>query len=211
MRLVIFSDTHNVHSFLDVPDGDMLIFAGDMCSYGHRKEAKKFIKWMKELPHEHKVAICGNHDWPFARYMGFAEDNFSGTGIHFLLDSSVTIEGIKIYGSPWQPEFNNWAFNLHRGEELARIWKEIPDDTDILVTHGPPDGILDNCGGLPVGCADLRDRVLEVKPKFHIFGHIHTQYGIRRRDGIVYVNGSIVDDWNAKQNECISLDYDTGI
>jgi len=211
MRLVIISDTHMTHSYLTMPKGDMLIFAGDMCCYGRGKEAISFIEWMEALPYKHKVAICGNHDWTFYRDRNFGQKKFKDTGIHYLQDSSVTIDGIKIYGSPWQPEFNDWAFNLPRGEELAEKWSKIPDDTDILVTHSPPDGILDNIGGLPVGCIDLHRRVLEVTPRFHVFGHIHTQYGIRYRNNVVYVNASIVDDYNTKTNDPITLDYETGI
>ena len=205
MRLVIFSDTHTCHRFLNMPEGDMLIFAGDMCGYGRGKEARDFIAWMEGLPYEHKVAICGNHDWPFYKDTSFGRREFDK--VHYLQDSSVTINGIKIYGSPWQPEFNDWAFNLPRGEKLAAKWRKIPEDVDILVTHSPPSTVLDSVDGLPMGCSDLHRRVLEITPRFHIFGHIHTQYGVKRRDGLVYVNASIVDDYNVKQNEPITLDY----
>ena len=202
MRLVIFSDTHCAHEELNMPEGDLLIFAGDMCGYGHKKEAKRFIKWMSDLPHKYKVCICGNHDWPFYKYLGFAKDSFESTGIHYLQDSSVEIDGLKIYGSPWQPEFCNWAFNLPRGKQLAEKWAMIPDDTDILITHGPPATIRDCCP-TSVGCDDLLKRVYEIKPKLHVFGHIHTQWGISFRDGITFINASIVDDYNTKVNNSI--------
>lgn len=205
MKLVIFSDTHCTHDELIVPDGDMLIFAGDMCSYGQSNEVEPFVKWMKAFKHKHKISICGNHDFSFYRDRGFGKRLFKDTGIHYLQDSYVCIEGFKIYGSPWQPEFNNWAFNLPRGERLKEKWDKIPEDTDILITHCPPDGVLDCCP-LPSGCADLRDRVLEIKPNLHIFGHIHTQNGIRFRDNITYVNASVVDDYNSKINEAIVLE-----
>lgn len=204
MKLVIFSDSHCTHEDLDIPDGDWLIFAGDMCSYGDRKEAKRFIKWMEELPHKVKIAICGNHDWPFYKDSEYGKKFKT---VHYLQDSSVTINGIKVYGSPWQPKFCNWAFNLSRGEELKAKWDMIPKDTDILITHCPPAETFDYSGGMPLGCVDLKEAVERIEPKVHIFGHIHRQHGVKSKNGITYVNGSIVDDYNFKINDPIVLDY----
>jgi len=205
MKLVIFSDTHGCHESLNMPEGDMVIFAGDMCAYGRCSEARNFIQWFERLDYKYRIYIAGNHDWPFYKDRSFGNKNTNSDKAIYLEDEAVEIEGLKIYGSPWQPEFCDWAFNLKRGEQLYNKWKMIPDDTNILITHGPPATIRDCCP-LPVGCDDLLSRVKQVKPDLHIFGHIHTQWGMSFRDGITFVNGSIVDDWNAKQNEPIALE-----
>jgi len=205
MNLTIFSDTHGCHPYLTIPDGDMIIFAGDMCNYGKGFEALKFRNWFEELPHKYKILIAGNHDWPFYEDRDFGRRLFQNS--IYLQDESIEIEGIKIYGSPWTPEFNDWAFNLPRGKELQKKWSKIPDDTDILVSHGPLATILDNVNNLPMGCVDLQQRVLEIKPKLHIFGHIHMNHGIRIRKDTTYINAGIVDDYNTKINEAIVWEY----
>jgi len=208
LRFVMFADTHTDHKGLIVPDGDILIFAGDMCSYGHRKEARKFIRWFEDLPHAHKIIIAGNHDCPFEEYPDFAE-----TYIHsaiYLQDSSTTIEGIKFYGSPWQPEFMEWSFNLPRGKALKEKWDMIPNATDVLITHGPPADTLDSVRGdnIPLGCVDLKHALERVRPDLHVFGHIHSAYGIRRRWNTTYVNCSLVGDHNTiRENHPVVFDY----
>src|SRR4030042_365158 len=114
MKLVIFSDTHGSHEDLTVPDGDILIFAGDMCGCSNKKEVRFFKDWLIKLPHKYKIIIAGNHDWPLYNYKGFGHKIFNNDGLYYLQDSWVIIKGIFIYGSPWQPEFCNWAFNLPR-------------------------------------------------------------------------------------------------
>jgi len=209
MYIVAFSDTHGCHDYVTPPDGDILMFAGDLCAYGHNKEVKGFGTWLGALSHKHKIVIAGNHDWPFQNNRGEALSRLPEDCI-YLHDSSVEIDGIKIYGSPWQPEFCDWAFNLKRGKELKEKWDKIPNDTDILVTHGPPAGIKDGVHGIPVGCADLYDAVQRVKPRYHIFGHIHAGYGAVKRNDTVYMNVSICDDYNRKQNDPMWFDYETG-
>jgi Icc-related predicted phosphoesterase len=114
--------------------------------------------------------------------------------MYYLLDEELELEGLKFYGSPYQPEFCNWAFNLPRGPQLARKWAKIPDDTDVLITHGPPGGILDRvAGGELVGCNDLRKRVKEINPKLHVFGHIHEAYGWHWEDKTIFVNAANCD------------------
>ena len=191
--ITLISDTHNKHDYMtrDLPGGPIIIHAGDVSGRGTFKEVTAFLAWFSSLPYTHKIFIAGNHDFIFEK------DNalFMPDNIHYLKDSSVTIEGIKIYGSPWQPWFHNWAFNLPRGEKLAEKWAMIPDDTNILVTHGPPKGILDYTyyDKKPVGCDDLLIRVKEIKPQIHVFGHIHEGFGQIEIDGVKYVNASMLD------------------
>jgi len=191
MKIVCLSDTHKMHNDVEIPKGDILVFAGDMCGRGGISSVGKFNKWFEQFPHKHKIVIAGNHDRCFeneARNIAKAMI----TCATYLEDSEIIIEGIKFYGSPWQPFFLNWAFNLHRGNALAQKWAMIPDDTNILITHGPPYKILDKTfKGDLCGCEDLLARVKELKKlKYHIFGHIHEGYGVEEKFGVKFVNAS---------------------
>ncbi len=196
-RIVCLSDTHNLHAQIRVPDGDILIHSGDATLRGTIPEIAEFNRWLKNLPHKHKVFVAGNHDWLFETNNSTARRMLDDS-IIYLQDSAVEIEGLKIYGSPWQPRFFDWAFNLVRGAELAEKWKLIPNETDILITHGPPNGILDE---VPrqywvenTGCEELRKRVEIVCPKLHVFGHIHCGYGQTENFGTRFVNASNCDE-----------------
>ena len=195
MRIVCLSDTHNFHEQIEVPDGDILIHAGDATSQGTQFEVENFLKWFAELPHKYKIFVAGNHDWLYERDNRLARLLTANYGIKYLQDSDTIIENVKIYGSPWQPRFFNWAFNLNRGAEIAQKWKLIPNDTDILITHGPPFGILDQTpAGDFAGCGELRKKVEEIRPKLHIFGHIHQGYGKKKASGIQFINASNCDE-----------------
>ena len=188
MRIVCISDTHNQRP--TIPDGDVLIHAGDSTSQGYMTEIDRFNKWLGTLPHKHKIIIAGNHDFGFETDAVEAEACI--TNAIYLRDASVTIDGVTFYGSPWQPTFHNWAFNLPRGSKLKEVWSRIPMCTEVLITHGPPAGILDRCqDGRIVGCQDLRDRLSQLpKLKLHIFGHIHEAYGTYEMNGVTYINAS---------------------
>jgi predicted phosphodiesterase len=192
MRLVIASDTHGLHDALTVPDGDVFIHCGDLTNTGELAEIREVGKWIRRLPHRFKIVIAGNHDRAFELGPEFATQML-GDGITYLQDAGTTIDGIAFWGSPWQPAFLNWAFNLQRGAELARKWNLIPPGTDVLITHGPPATILDDANGQHLGCADLWKRVRDIKPKVHAFGHIHEGSGVEERDGTIFVNASICD------------------
>lgn len=196
VKILCISDTHTKHHLLNnhLPDADIIIHAGDISNRGSSMDLYDFLNWYADLPYKHKIFIAGNHDFCF-EVMEDIPEEFKAFGITYLMDKMVEIEGLKIYGSPWQPEFYNWAFNLKRGDEIAQKWAMIPDDTDILITHGPPFGILDDTiQGTRVGCEDLYIRVLQIKPKLHVFGHIHFGYGMVERDGIVFVNASNLNE-----------------
>lgn len=206
LRIVVLSDTHNVHEEIVVPEGDILLHAGDATNNGTTAEIAAFASWFKKLPHKDKIFVAGNHDWLFETSPPLARQ-LLGREIIYLQDSFVEIGNLKIYGSPWQPRFFDWAFNLTRGRELREKWQLIPDDANILITHGPPLGILDAAprGNLPdenVGCTDLRERVKELavfdRLKLHVFGHIHHSYGatekfaaeFNRTQGVYFANAS---------------------
>lgn len=188
MRIVAVADTHQFHDELVVPDGDLFIHAGDLCRGGTWKELRAAAAWICTLPHRRKIVVAGNHDWAFVRHRARAVEAFEGAT--YLQDDAVTIDGLRIYGSPWQPEFHDWAFNLPRGAPLAEKWAAIPHGLDVLVTHGPPAGVGDrsSMGEARTGCEALRARVNVVRPRLHLFGHIHEDGGAWEIDGTWFVN-----------------------
>ena len=192
-KIIFLSDTHGKHDFVDVPKGDVLIHAGDISSRGHIHEVKAFISWFAKQPHPYKIFIGGNHDF----YLENQPDAFAEIipdNCIYLNDSSCKIEGIKIWGSPITPWFHDWAFNRQRGEDIQKHWDLIPDDTDILITHGPPYGILDKTFQFKkVGCENLLEKIREVKPKIHVFGHIHEGYGQKQIDDTLFINASTLN------------------
>jgi Icc-related predicted phosphoesterase len=206
MRIVAISDTHGQHERLQVPDGDLLIFAGDCSSRGYLQEITSFLEWFSNHPHKCKVMIAGNHDFLFEEQPCLAE-TLIPKGIHYLNDSGVVIEGMPILGSPVSPRFFDWAFNRDRGSQIERHWSQIPRSTEILITHGPPAGILDQTlRGEVTGCEDLLRNVQHIKPKLHIFGHIHEGYGKSEKDGTLFVNACNLDAHYRMRNVAIVLD-----
>ena len=213
MKLILISDTHTMHEDLVLPKGDILIHAGDFTGRGKPHEVEDFFGWLERQAKEfkHIVFIAGNHDMSFEYKSTWTVDMLKSlpSNVHYLEDSSITIDGIKFYGSPWQPEFFNWAFNLRRGRELEEKWNMIPYDTDVLITHGPPMNILDYTQRdmWNVGCLHLYDRVIQVKPKLHVFGHIHEGYGIKEHEGITFVNASSATLRYEMKNKPIEIEY----
>jgi Icc-related predicted phosphoesterase len=189
MKIVCISDTHARHHLTVVPDGDILVHGGDITRHGSLEDVESFDLWLGTLPHKHKVMICGNHDFCFQKQPAEARGRI--TNAIYLEDSGCEIEGLSFYGSPWQPWFFDWAFNLPRGEALAEMWAKIPLGVDVLITHGPPQGILDETNrGESVGCRDLLERVLKIKPRLHVFGHIHEAAGRLKIEDTIFVNAS---------------------
>lgn len=188
MRVVCVSDTHGGHRHTAVPDGDILVHGGDLTAHGTLEDVEDFDRWLGTLPHTHKVAICGNHDWCFQNEPDEARKRL--TNAIYLQDSACEIAGLIFYGSPWTPLFWDWAFMLSEAE-LFDKWAVIPPRVDVLVTHGPPHGILDVTNrGECAGSRTLLHRVLEVGPRLHVFGHIHEAAGRRDEGGTTFVNAS---------------------
>ena len=208
MRIVCISDTHTQHG-VAIPPGDVLVHAGDLTHSGEWPVIGKALRWIAKAPHPHKIVIAGNHDWAFQHRPDELPD-YLPHGVTYLEDSGIEIGGLKFWGSPWQPRFHNWAFNLKRGPEIAAKWELIPDDTDVLITHGPAFGILDDLpgGGGGVGCKDLLRRV-ETLPRLrlHVFGHIHHGYGmVTDARGRHFVNACICDEVYRQSNRPIVVD-----
>lgn len=210
MRLVCISDTHNRHDALRLPDGDVLVHAGDLTGSGRPWEVETFARWFGAQPHKHKILIAGNHDWLFERDNEQARA-FLGLhcpSAHYLQDTGIEIEGVRFWGSPWTPLFLNWAFNLKRGLALANKWVRVPSDTQVLITHGPPHGILDlTRHGRNVGCEELAAALENrLRPKVHVFGHIHEGYGTYTRNGTKFVNASSCTEFYEPVNAPVVVD-----
>lgn len=227
-EITLISDTHTKHKELSLPGGDIIIHAGDFTSMGYLNEIKNFCEWYKNTPYDERIYIAGNHELglrdnaaeshelldKYEHKLDYLED-----GIVFVGDEWETLnDKIKIYGSPWQPEFCNWAFNLPRnGPELKMKWDNIPLDTDILITHGPVWGHLDVVVGRTehLGCELLAERIKLVKPKIHVCGHIHSGYGYKFDGTTHFFNASVLNErykytnqpfsfkWNEKTNEIL--------
>ncbi len=196
MRLVVISDTHGLHSrVMDLPDGDVLIHAGDFMNSGYDvQDILSFNTWLGEQPFEHRVVCAGNHD----RYFESAPQQARSLlpNAVYLENSGVTINGITFWGSPYTPAFLNWAFMYPRGSAAQRYWDVIPDNLDVLITHGPPFGILDQTapGEAHLGCEELRDAVERKKPKVHLFGHIHGGAGTLAAESTRFVNAAYLNE-----------------
>jgi Icc-related predicted phosphoesterase len=187
LTLVAIADTHMFHDSLVVPDGDILIHAGDMCRFGSPEELEIARDFLKALPHRIKIVVAGNHDRAFEDQPEAARALFKD--FIYLQDQMCILEGIMFYGSPWTPAFNDWAFNLPRGAPLAEKWALIPEGVDILITHGPPFGIGDeNAIESRKGCQDLLVRVQKIAPKLHLFGHIHQNRGHWEVGATTFIN-----------------------
>lgn len=205
MKIVTISDTHGMHRSLKMPRGDVSIHCGDFCARGTLADVSEFNEWLGTLDYKHKLVIAGNHELCFEQNPEEAKSLI--TNAIYLQDSSVIIDGVKFYGSPWQPAFYNWAFNLQRGAELKQKWDLIDSDTDVLITHGPPHGYLDKTmENEHVGCEKLIKAVHRVKPKLHVFGHIHSGYGIDKVGPTVMVNASSCTERYEPTNEPIVID-----
>jgi Icc-related predicted phosphoesterase len=213
MKITFISDTHNKHKQVtsSLPGGDLLIHAGDISSMGYKHEIQEFCKWFNSLEnYTVKTFIAGNHDFGFdkepemAKDIVYLQDSFLGYGVD-------TENYVKIYGSPWQPEFHNWAFNLSKGGlELEQKWNNIPEDTDILVTHGPVLGYLDKIIGqyINLGCELLAKRIKTIKPKIHVCGHIHSGYGYVFDGDTHFINASVLDEQYQYTQKPLTVEWD---
>jgi Icc-related predicted phosphoesterase len=204
MKIVFISDTHTYHNAVKIPDGDILVHCGDTTIYGEIWEMKNFLNWFGQQKHQYKIFINGNHEvqvWirNYTKQMVADHNKECLTDICYLEESGVEIEGIKFWGSPYTPEFFNWAYMYDR-EDGKRRWAVIPNDTDVLITHGPPAGVLDEVEPFgrydrsKSGCDDLLDKVKEIKPRIHAFGHIHAHSGWRKEDETLFINASTCND-----------------
>jgi Icc-related predicted phosphoesterase len=185
MKILHLSDTHGKHRELtDMPPADVLVHSGDFTMGGSDMEALDFLEWFCDLPYKHKIFIAGNHDDNMldATLEGLPDD------VHYLCDSGITIDGVSFYGAP--------MFVTFEGEDLKEIehYEKIPDGVDVLITHRPPLGIMDSIDdNLHYGSSILLDKVSHIKPKMHLFGHVHDSYGTMNWKGITFSNAGVTD------------------
>lgn len=187
LTLVLLSDTHECHREIDVPPGDILIHAGDFTLFSRELSAiLDFNSWLGELPHRRKIVVPGNHEY-------FLEADQSRRALLsnsiVLIDEGVEVEGLRIWGSPATPLYGG-AFGMSSARDRERRYARIPKSTDVLITHGPPYGILDSAPGTHVhsGCPELREAVMHIRPRLHVFGHIHGAYGFTTKESTIFAN-----------------------
>lgn len=200
MKIVFISDTHGYLRERDIPEGDVLIHCGDACSSGQMFEFERFVDQIREIACRFKVTLYtpGNHDRCVQAMPQICREMFDGNVNEprkMLLHEPFEFEGVKFFGSPWTPEFFNWAFMYPR-EKGKEIWATVPDNTDVLFTHGMPYCVLDRVDeDEHAGCRDLRARIAAIKPKVFAGGHLHLEGGQRAEiNGTTFINAAICDD-----------------
>jgi Icc-related predicted phosphoesterase len=194
LRVVAVSDTHGNFSTLRVPCGDVFVHAGDFTmSESDAGEVAAFLKWVRALPHRHKILVPGNHDPLFQGDTSLVARHLGRT--HLLVDRSVTIDGVVFYGTPWSRVPGSRAFYLPDADEGQQKWREIPENVDVLISHAPAHGVLDfdRKAARHVGEVGLRDRVDQIKPAVHICGHVHDGAGESSNHGVFAINCAVVD------------------
>lgn len=233
MKIVCISDTHQKLDQVTVPDGDILLHAGDLSWVGSLEEIAKELKALGEKAKKFKacVFIAGNHDRMAQQNPELIESIAKDNGLIYLQDSLVVVEGQKIYGSPWTPAFGRgWAFQLGTVQQSEEIWAKIPEGVDIVVTHGPPHGLLDGVERDSVdrdpisweitkrythtehvGCPFLLDRLLKIKPRLWVGGHIHEGYGATVFESVLFVNPSTCDAHYDPCNKPLVVDINDGV
>lgn len=194
MRVVAISDSHGKEAWLDLPKGDILIHCGDF-HITSLAELEYANRWFGQLDFKHIVFVAGNHD-TYLEHIGKDMTKSLFTNVIYLEDEMIEIEGLRIYGSPHSPKFNNWSFMYPRCSlDAKQIWEKIPENLDILVTHCPPYNILDkNYENKSCGCEVLQRVIFDKKPNFSLFGHIHGGYGSEIIDNIHFYNVSVLDE-----------------
>lgn len=205
-RLVLISDTHALHDALDLPPGDILVHAGDLTARGDAAEVERFMAWFgAQTQFAARVLVAGNHDLLFEGDPARARRLVPGNVV-YLQDGGATVLGLRFYGSPVTPRFQDWAFGAP-ADRIGEVWARVPEGLDVLVTHGPPFGVLDR---LPrhgaVGCPALRERVEAARPRVHVFGHIHEGRGETTRGATRFVNAAVLDGGYAPRFPATVLD-----
>jgi Icc-related predicted phosphoesterase len=194
VRIVHLTDTHMLHRRLDVPPGDVLVHSGDFTGKGTVEDYDDVFDWLDSLPHGLKLLVAGNHDALLQKFAKLTRKRIP-KGIIYLEDSGTSFDGLNFWGSPWTlgPQWMAFTYRAMEGESTR--WAQIPSDTNVLITHGPPQGILDrDYSGQHRGDARLLARLEAVRPKLHLFGHVHDQNGEMERFGTKFVNAAVGDD-----------------
>ena len=193
-RIVMVSDTHDKYGELtQMPKGDILLMAGDLTFHGRPDELGRLNEWLDRQDYNHKVLIPGNHDLTFESMWDVAHRLVPAADA-ILNQEMYDADGLKIWGEPRQPWFYDWAFNVPRDRMKTEVWDKVPDNIDVLLTHGPPWGAGDICRSGHVGCVAQRDYILEKRPRLVVCGHIHSGAGMYILGNTTVVNASVVDE-----------------
>lgn len=207
MKFVAISDTHGHHRSLSLPTGDVLLHTGDVSEYGEKDEILDFIEWLESLDFQSKIFIGGNHDAFLEEYA----DNIPKLlpdGVFYLDNEGVEINHVSIWGSPAVPDLYGFPFGKEKGYQMEENWKYVPFDTQILLTHTPPRGILDvTSSGRTKGCTSLLQKVREVVPVYHVFGHVHASYGQLELDGTTFINAAVMNSYSGSLNDAVVFDF----
>ena len=213
--IVCISDTHGEHESVELPRGDVLVHAGDVTAHGTESDWRRFLDWFASRDFAHRLFVAGNHDsFPEAaseRAACLAREK----GVTWLNDSGYRVDGVRFWGSPITPRFHDWAFMRDPGPDIERHWALIPDDTDVLIMHGPPIDVLDEVERPDgtrerTGCPSLARRIRRVRPALHVFGHIHEGYGRIEDDGTTYLNVSTMNNGYRIANPPVVVEHVRG-
>lgn len=205
MEIICISDTHNKHWKLLVPTGDFLVHAGDVTERGTKREVLDFLKWFSQQPHRHKIFIAGNHDFFLESLSSTQIAEILPENVHYLNETQIELDGIVFWGSPMTPGNENWAFSGHQNHTFDH-WQNIPDKLDVLITHVPPYGILDTADNKQaLGSKALLKKIRLLKPKFHIFGHLHENYGKVKRGNTLFVNATTFNQYEKLVNPPLKI------
>lgn len=211
MKLVCISDTHGDHEQVSLPDGDVLIHAGDLTGHGTELETRAFMQWFGAQDFAHKLCIAGNHDLFMEQCPALSAQIAREAGVTLLNDSGIAIDGVSFWGSPITPRFFHWSFMRDPGEPIEAHWNLIPDTVDVLITHGPAFGILDQVKRSDTvlehtGCPSLLARINAIAPKLHVFGHIHEGHGRYEAGGVSYHNISTMNEHYRISNPPVQIE-----
>lgn len=215
MKIVCISDTHGDHELVSPPDGDVLIHAGDITAHGSRDDFHDFIDWFSKQPHEHKIFIGGNHDTYLEQHPDKVLAVAQAHNVNYLDDSGVEVNNMRFWGSPITPRFQDWSF-MREEADIHKHWALIPDDTQFLITHGPVWGVMDEVVRSPeftehTGCPSLAERVKQIKPAYHVFGHIHEGYGELTREGTRFLNISTMNMHYVIENKPVEIETESPV
>lgn len=219
MKIVCISDTHSLHLKMThpIPDGDMIVHAGDFTNVGRFTEILHFRDWYGKLPHKNKLLICGNHEREVSEETQTVMNVFNEAEIDLIHDETIELDGVRFFGQPRTPEFFDWGWMYQRGAQAKKIWDQVPIETDVLLCHGPPFGYGDLCPDfnnrqgpqIHVGCGDQVEMLKRTQIPFVVCGHIHESYGVHMTPwGTVVVNASTCTSRYQPTNRPLVIDFD---
>jgi Icc-related predicted phosphoesterase len=222
LKITALSDSHGLHDSVVVPKSDLLVHTGDFCNQGTLQDVIAFAKWFSKQEADCKVCVAGNHDLYCEQSYSTVERIFAEFGINYLENSSIEYKGFNIYGTPYTPVFFDWAYMFPREEMYDKVWSKVPDNTNILLTHGPMKGCLDKVlkkyanedDDFHVGCTGMLQRVKELKElELIVCGHIHSGYGVQMlsnlyhdRELLTVINASICNEKYRPLNKPIEVE-----